>query len=187
MPKIAFTEIQKLEIFDCRPGTEEQKVSYWDELEEHLWIPSDVAWMRGGRKKPLVRDISRNLDSLELALENLKKSLTAFDEVCREEKYPPIPGEMTAKTEAVSTLVSDLKSLHIKHVPYLWQDDRRKNFEGGLINVALGLWYRHFPGHLPPLDPRQGRFNGSHEPAPALRLCGIIIKAATGKSQEVPW
>lgn len=185
MPKIIiFTKIQRLEILDCLPKTRAQE-AYLDDLEYHARPSSIWEKMRVGKKKSFAQDTYGKIEALEKAVVYLEQSLSALADAHREDEYAPFPvEEALAETDIIRHSIQRLSFLHTINTPYTMADGRDKGAEKDLCKIALGLWCRHFPDHPLPKDPRQGRLSGGHEDSPALRLCGIVIDAATGQSQK---
>ena len=93
---------------------------------------------------------------------------------------------MATEIERIREAIYRLSFIHGRCTPYSspFVDGREKKLQKVLIDVALGLWCRHFPENPLPKDPRYRLLSGAHGEAPALRLCGIVIEAATGEKRK---
>ena len=187
MPKIAFTEIQKSDMMDCLPQTEKRE-AYLDDLECHMRTePIFWARMRIGKKKPFAKAAVRAIEKLDGCVISVEDSFSALAHAHLDDGHDPIPeDEVATEIKKIRESISRLRSMHERSTPYLScsMDGREKIIERSLITATLGLWCRHFPNHPFPQEPRQGRLSGAHEESPALRLCGIVIEAVTGKKQK---
>lgn len=184
MPKIPFTESQKLDILDCLPETAD-RASYWDDLEYHSWLSPVWGKMRVGKKKPFAEDVSNRIDALEKATGSLETSLKDLARAHLEDGYAPFPiKEAMAEIETIQGAIYSLSHLHAMNTPYMFADGREKKMEKTLVEVVLALWCRHFPDDPLPADPRQGRLSGGHEGCRPLRCCEIALEAATGRTPK---
>ncbi len=186
MKPIIFTEIQRLEILDCLPPTENREAYLYD-LEYHAQISPVFGKMRVGKKKPFAMAVVGALDKMENCIDSVETSFSALAQAHQEEGYAPIPeAQVEEEIEKIREAIGRLLSLHIKNTPYNcpFVDGREKKLEKHLINVTLALWCRHFPENPLPKDPRQGRLRGGHDESPALRLCGIVIEVLTGEKRK---
>ena len=187
MPKITFTESQRLDLLDCLPYDTRAREAYLDDLGYHTRISSVYAKLRVGTKKLFAMAVFWAIERMDNCVVYVEDSFSALAQAHRDDEYDPIPeDEVATEIERIREAIYRLSFIHTSRTPYSCSlvDGREKKLEKMLINVTLGLWCRHFPDHLLPKDPRQGRLSGGHEESPALRLCGIVIEAATGKSQE---
>lgn len=179
-----FTEIQRLEILDCLPETDRRE-AYLDDLEYHARISPVFKKMRAGKKKPFAEAVGKSLDKMSDCADSVESSFSALKQVHLDDEYDPIPeDQVKTEIEVIQGALYRLWSIYSRHTPYCFADGREKKLEKKLITVALGLWCRHFPENPLPRDPRQGRLCGTHEASPALRLCEVVIEAATGKKQK---
>ena len=62
MPKITFTESQRLDILDCLPD-EESREAYWADLEYHSRLSPVWEKMWVGNKKPFAQDVFDKIDA----------------------------------------------------------------------------------------------------------------------------
>lgn len=184
MPRINFTESQKQDILDCLPKTGARD-AYLSDLEYHARISPTYALRRVGAKKPFALAACRAIERLDNCVNSVEESFSGLAQAHRDDEYAPIPeDEVATEIERIREAIDMLSFIHGRCTLYSFVDGREKKLEKVLINVALGLWCRHFPENPLPKDPRSGRLSGGHGETPALRLCGIVIEAGTGEKRK---
>lgn len=186
MTRIIFTESQKLDILDCLPKTGARDAYLYD-LEHHAQISPMYTLLRVGAKKSSALAASHAIEILGNCVNSVEESFSRLAQAHRDDGYASIPEDKVAtEIKGMREAIDRLSFIHMYYTPYFspFVDGREKKLEKFLIDVALGLWCRHFPENPLPKDPRYRLLSGAHGEAPALRLCGIVIEAATGKKRK---